>query len=289
MSTYALRRLFSSGKLKKVAIERLSEPLHLNLASVAVALFGSFRAKVAFDLVVRPQYAWPILHAADTAREYGIKHITIAEFGVASGAGLLNMCEIARRVTASTGVVIDVVGFDSGQGMPPAIDFRDHPEAFQAGDFPMEFEKLRAALPSNARLIIGAIEQTIPDFVRQMTADRPLGFIAVDVDYYSSAVACLKVLTSSPDHYLPWLPVYLDDVTLKTTSRFCGELLAVDEFNDAHIMRKIAPFPVLRARRLFKNPIWIDQMFAAQIHDHPVRSANAKRLTARVIANEYVN
>jgi len=40
---YVLRRLFQKEKLAKVFVERLTEPLHLNLLSLPVALFGSYR------------------------------------------------------------------------------------------------------------------------------------------------------------------------------------------------------------------------------------------------------
>jgi hypothetical protein len=37
--------------------ERLTEPLHLNIASAFVAAFGSYRTKVDFDLIRRRHYA----------------------------------------------------------------------------------------------------------------------------------------------------------------------------------------------------------------------------------------
>ena len=135
--SWGLIQKLVSGKWRKVALERLTEPLHLNAVSLLVALCGSFRAKVGFDLVVRPQYAFSILHAADLARACGQQRITVIEFGVASGDGLLNMCRIAASVMKATGVDIEVVGFDTGRGMPPPVDYRDHPEVFSAGDFQM--------------------------------------------------------------------------------------------------------------------------------------------------------
>ena len=50
-------------KIKFQLKDRLGEPLHLNLLSLVVRLFGSFRAKVAFDLVERRKYAFPLLKA----------------------------------------------------------------------------------------------------------------------------------------------------------------------------------------------------------------------------------
>ncbi|MBV8800505.1 MAG: hypothetical protein JO208_11950 [Alphaproteobacteria bacterium] len=283
-----MKRLLQPGKLEKIFIERLTEPLHLNLLSVPVALFGSYRAKVAWDLVVRQQYAFPILYAADAARKYGYDSITVVEFGVAGGAGLLNMCRIAERTKAATGIEIRVVGFDTGRGMPPAIDYRDLPEHFQQGDFPMDVAKLRAALPAFAELIIGDVQETVPRFLAGLSGQSPLGFVAIDVDYYSSARACLGILNGPATTYLPLVPVYLDDIGVDGSNAWTGELLAVNEFNADQAFRKIAPFTLLRSRRIFKNPQWIDRMFAAHIHDHPKRSPAARRPVQRVLGNEYL-
>jgi len=80
------------GALQRVLRERLTEPLHLNLASVFIALFGAFRMKVACDLIHRMHYAYGLLAAADQAPDAGVKAFTAVEFGVAAGAGLLNLC-----------------------------------------------------------------------------------------------------------------------------------------------------------------------------------------------------
>jgi len=287
---YVLRRLLQKEKLAKVFVERLTEPLHLNALSVLVALFGSYRMKVTFDLAVRQQYAFPILYAADAAKRYGYGCVTLVELGVASGSGLLNMCRIAERTTKATGIRFRIAGFDGGKGMPPAIDYRDLPEHFQAGDFPMtDFAGLKRALPSNAELIIGDVAETAPTFVKSLTRDAPLGFVAVDVDYYSAAKSAMAILEGAPENYLPLVPVYLDDIGVDGSNPWNGELLAVSEFNAENVLRKIAPFTLLRSRRIFKHTQWIDRMYAAHIHDHPYRSPEHKRATKRVIANEYLD
>jgi hypothetical protein len=285
---YVLKRLMRKGQLRKVFVERLTEPLHLNLLSLFVALFGNYRAKVAWDLVVRQQYAFPILYAADAAKQHGFSRVTVVELGVAGGAGLLNMCRIAERTRAATGIDIRVVGFDGGKGMPPAIDYRDLPEHFQEGDFPMDFPRLRASLPPFAELIIGDVAQTVPEFARALSPEAPLGFVAVDVDYYSSAKLALQILAGDVRGLLPLIPVYLDDIGVDGANPWTGELLAVGEFNAEHGLRKIAPFTLLRSRRIFKNTQWIDRMFAAHIHDHPLRSAAVRRPEQWVIGNEYL-
>lgn len=286
---YVLRRLANKEKLDKVFVERLTEPLHLNLLSVLVSLFGTYRMKVAFDLIVRQQYAFPILYAADAARRHGYRQVTLVELGVASGAGLLNMCRIAERTTAATGIEFRIVGFDGGKGMPEAVDHRDLPEHFQLGDFPMmDFAGLKRALPSNAELILGDVAETAPAFAQTLTREAPLGFVAVDVDYYSAAKAAMPILLGAAENYLPIVPVYLDDIGVDGSNPWNGELLAVSEFNAENALRKIAPFTLLRSRRIFKNTQWIDRMFAAHIHDHPYRSPAHKRATKWVIGNEYL-
>ena len=43
-----------------------------------------------------------------------MRTVSIVEFGVATGAGLMNMASIARRVMEATGVAVKIYGFDTG-------------------------------------------------------------------------------------------------------------------------------------------------------------------------------
>ncbi len=282
------KRLFSSNKLRKVLVERLTEPLHVNLISAAVSLCGSFRTKVDFDLVLRPQYAFPLLRAADLANEWGYKSLTVLEFGVASGAGLLNICSIAERVRQTTGISFRIVGFDSGQGMPEPIDYRDLPEIYASGDYPMEESRLRSTLPANCELILGPIAETLPAFLDTVSASAPIGFVSVDVDYYSSAKDSLGVFTSDPAKYMPLVPVYFDDIGDITVNPWVGEWRAIDEFNVENDMRKIVPWNMLRARRVCKNAKWIDQIFGMHVHDHEIRTPGTRVRAQRTADNEFI-
>lgn len=257
---------------------RLTEPLHILAASAAVAIFGTFRARVAFDLIFPPAYAYCMLQAAEQARALGQSRITIVEFGVASGAGLLAMCRIARAVTAATKVDIDVVGFDREGGMPPPADYRDHPELWQAGDFAADHSQLRAALPSNARLIMGDVAETVAAFLQGLSPGAPLGFVSLDVDYYSSASQALRVFEGPASAYLPWTCLYADDVVYPSNNRWCGELLAIDEFNEGHAARKIDRWHFLPAFRLIKNARWLHQVYFVHVLDHARRQPGAGRI-----------
>ena len=79
-----------------------------------------------------------MLRAADCAKYFGLTSVTAIEFGVASGAGLLNMANLADMITQETGVHVRVVGFDTGAGLPSIQGYKDHPEIWNAGDFAME-------------------------------------------------------------------------------------------------------------------------------------------------------
>jgi hypothetical protein len=264
----------------RILRERLTEPLHLNVASMLVAAVGSFRAKVACDVVNRPHYAYGLLSAADQAKEAGIETITAVEFGVAAGEGLLNLSKLATHVTRTTGVQINLVGFDTGTGMPPPADYRDHPEEFQACDYPMDYKSLSKRLPSNCQLILGPIGETVPDFrQRSLRPNAPLGFAAIDVDYYSSARQALDLLTDANAAKYLFLPVlYFDDIVLANYSDWTGELLAINEFNAENEKRKIQQYRFLRSRRLFKNARWIDQIYLLHLFDHPqLKVARARR------------
>ena len=151
--------------------------------------------------------------------------------------------------------------------MPPPLDYRDMPELWQAGDFKMDEQALRAKLPSRCSLQLGQLQQTIPEFMASLAEDAPIGFVSIDVDYYSSTVEALRIFEFDAENYLPIVCTYLDDIIVDSISDWSGELLAINEFNLRTPMRKISPFPFLRPKRLFQRARWIDQIFLCHIHD----------------------
>jgi hypothetical protein len=273
---------------RRAAVERLTEPLHLNLTAVGVALFGGLRAKAAFDLLVRRQHAYGLLKAADEARARGLGTVTAVEMGVASGTGLLNICELGARISAETGVEFRVAGFDTGEGMPPPADYRDHPELYKEGWFPMDRAALEARLPANAELHFGPIAETMPAFVQSLGPQAPLGFATLDVDFYSSSKDALGLFEGSPDAYLPFVTVYVDDLALSTHTRFAGELLAIREFNDAHDLRKLDWDWNLANTRVFKRAEWLTHMFKLHVLDHPERSDLSRSEQIASFENPYL-
>lgn len=290
MSTLTLlRRRLTKGRIwKRILMERLTEPIHLNLISVFIALFGKYSTKINWDLVVRHPYAYGILRAAQLAKESGFRSVTVAEFGVASGAGLMNMASIARQVSKETGVSFQIHGFDSGTGMPPARDYRDHPELYQEGDFPMDVAGLKAVLPPNVKLHLGDLAGTVKPFLDSLDGTAPIGFVSIDVDYYSSAVEVLEVFKGPPSAYLPLATVYADDVTLPTHNAKAGELLALAEFNSSMPYRQIEPHACFETWRIFRRADWLKQIRFLHVLDHPGRAVGAPSPTKRYLENPYL-
>ena len=284
MSLY--KKLTEPRIWRRIFYERLTEPIHLNIISLFVAAFGSFTRKVEFDLVLRAPYAFGVLGAAQRARRYGIKEITVIEFGVSSGAGLMNMSALAEQAERETGVKINVVGFDSGTGMPEPLDYRDHPDMYVHGDFPMEFDKLRQKLPARTQLVLGDVAKTVPAFLEKLTA--PVGFVVLDLDYYSSTKAAMRIFDGLAEKYLPLVSIYVDDIYSDLHNSWCGELLAIEEFNAEHPMRKFERFALLENTRIFKRANWLKHMFGLHVLDHSARAVQNLGRTKVVHVNPFM-
>ena len=130
---------------------------------------GDFRERESYGLISRPNYAYGMLRAADLARFLGKRAVTVCEFGVATGNGLMNMVELAPQISAETGVDIRVVGLDTGEGLPFVGDYRDHPELWSEGDFAMtNKDELSKRIGDKAELIFGDIKDTVDGFVASL-------------------------------------------------------------------------------------------------------------------------
>jgi hypothetical protein len=239
------------------------------------------QTKVYQGLYPYPQYAYGVYWSALLAKRLQVPRITAIEFGVAGGRGLLALEKVSAEIAASLGVGIDVIGFDSGEGMPAPADYRDLPHIWARGFYRMEPEKLQARL-TKARLVIGDVRQTIQEQARSGKL-APLGFVSFDLDYYSSTKAALDVFADRGPGHLPRVHCYFDDVAandLGCMSEHVGELLAIREFNDSHGSRKISKFELLRLSRPrwehWQEKIFVMHDFAHPQYTTPVISTDVK-------------
>ena len=276
--------------LGQIIAGKLPYPFHLSVISVFVFLFGSLRLKVLYDLFRRPDYAYGIYEAATRAKALGLKGITVMEFGVANGRGLMAMIMYAEKVSKALDIKINIIGYDSGEGMPKFTDYKDHPELYTWGDFPMVHrDQLLKFLPSNAKLVF--LDLIKESWLAAAEIEYPIGFISVDVDYYSSTVGIINTLLEIDSNMLmPNTLMYFDDVILDNHNSYQGELLAIKDFNAKENMRKIESYAqVLRHRRMFKFAYWIDNMYQLHVLDHRYRKNpyRADDAPVTIIKNKY--
>lgn len=216
---------------------------------------------------MRPNYTWAVLHAAHQAKSLGFERLSVAEFGVAGGNGLLALERAADLAEEKIGIGVDVYGFDTGKGLPPPQDHRDLPNLYKESAYSMDVDALKNRL-QRAKLVLGLVEETVPKFLACNPA--PIGFMSIDVDYYSSTMEVFKILEAAPEALMPRIHCYFDDTIGFTFSEYTGERLAIREFNEKHKMRKISPIFGLKhfLQEPYSNQTWCDQMYIAHIFDH---------------------
>lgn len=266
-------------------------PFHFAMGFLYTGIFGSVKRKIRYDIFRLPHYAFGLYEAAVRAKAAGLNKITVIEFGVANGRGLLAMVKYAAIITRSVSIEIQVIGFDSGEGMPLHEGFKDHPELYVQGDFPMQDPvNLRKLLPQNAKLIIANLNEE--DWTQHISDDAPIGFVSIDVDYYSSTINLLRHLyTIAVNKLLPNSLFYLDDVSLDNHNPYQGELLAINEFNATSELRKFDPYYLrLKQKQKFFNEPWLTQVYQLHCFDHPIRKNGYRKENenVRILGNKYL-
>jgi hypothetical protein len=209
------------------------------------------------------------MQGASLAMILGLPKVSVIEFGVAGGNGLLALETISELVERKINVGIDVFGFDSGIGLPKPEDFRDQPNMWFEGQLPMDRAKLEPNL-RRAKLCLGPVKETLPPFIAGNPA--PIAFVSFDLDLYSSTRDALLLFKSDYAYLLPRVVSYFDDICGYTYNDYCGERAAIAEFNTANDPRKICPIYGLRyfIPRFARNDLWPDCMYFAHFFEHPL-------------------
>jgi hypothetical protein len=218
---------------------------------------------------VRPAYLWGSLHGAYLAKALGIATVSLIEFGVAGGNGLVDLDQIGQALETNLGIQAVVYGFDTGRGLPAPVDARDCPNLFSGGDYPMNVERLRARL-QRAEVVLGDVADTVAPFLA--CRPPPVAFISFDLDLYSATVQALRLLEGDVEVLLPRVHCYFDDITGFTYGELNGERLAIREFNERNALRKISPFYGLRnyVPTRCSMDLWVEKMHLAHVLDHPL-------------------
>ncbi len=241
---------------------------------------GSLKTRVRYGIFSRPHYAFGVYSAADLASKLGLPAISVLEMGVAGGRGLLALESIAAEISNDLKIRISVYGFDSGTGLSDPKDYRDLPHVWGAGFYKMNVGALKRRLRS-AQLVLGDVASTIPTFLD--AGHPPIGFVAFDLDYYSSTKAAFELLEGNPQSYLPRVYCYFDDVMWPEAAchnEYVGELCAIREFNEEHEHKAICPIHMLRYMQPFANA-WHEQMYVFHDFTHPLYCVNLTPQTAQ--------
>lgn len=239
---------------------------------------GSYEYRVKIGAVERPHYGYCVYQAAKLGKLLGYNRISVLEYGVAGGNGLVNLEYHARKASKCFSIGIDVFGFDTGKGLPEPMDYRDLPYHWKKGFFEMDITRLQARL-AQAKLILGDIQETAQDFFEKHQP-APIGAIAHDFDFYSSTAIALKMLEADEGYYLPRVFCYFDDTIgteLELYNDFTGERLAINEFNQTHDNIKLGlPYHLLSKKIVepWYHQIWICHFLKHRLYNQFISQSN---------------
>jgi hypothetical protein len=217
--------------------------------------------------IVRPNYFYCVEQGAKLAKRLGHERISVIEFGVAGGNGLIALERHAKQIGKNVGIAIDVYGFDLAEGLPAPDDYRDLPYVWQKGFFRMDYQKLSEKL-SGAQLVIGDVRETSKTFFEKYNP-APIAAVMFDLDYYSSTKAAFTLFEGHEKYMLPRIYTYFDDIigsNIEMHGDFMGELLAIKEFNEQHEHGKFCPVYALICRKL--TACWFYQIRVLHLFKH---------------------
>ena len=251
----------------KTILKLLLDPYPLRTITISLMRrlrLGSYPLRARIGAVPRPAYGYCVHHAAVLGRELGYHRISVLELGVGDGSGLADLEYHAEQASKSLGIEIDVYGFDTGEGLPEPIGYRDLPYYWQVGFYKMDVPKLRQKL-KRATLVLGDMRDTARSFFR-VHEPAPIGAVMFDLDFYSSTAAALQMFDADEKYRLPRVYCFFDDVIgseVQLFNDYTGERLAINEYNQTHDYKKICVAYYLVCRKVVQS--WYNGVFI--LHD----------------------
>jgi hypothetical protein len=227
----------------------------------------SYESRLFASVGDRPHYGYCLLKAARLALSLGYKRMSVIEFGVAGGNGLVSLESHAIEVERLTGVTVEIYGFDTAEGLPAPTDYRDLPYHWKAGFFSMDYEALTKRL-TRAKLVIGDVAETVKTFTRDYNP-APIGAVMHDLDYYTSTIASFAIFDSPSQFRLPRIFNYFDDIIdhdVELYNEYTGELLAINDYNASHPHQKITQIRSFKGKLRYQ---WHEQIYVQHDFDHP--------------------
>ena len=212
----------------------------------------------------RPHYETIMLESVLQAKKLGYQSVTVLELGVAGGNGIITLEKYKKNIEKLTKVKINIVGFDTGDGLPEINNKFDLPFYWKMGQFKTDKKKLESYI--NSKIIYGDVNDTIDEFIK--TNPENIVTIFFDLDLYSSTKNFLNQLSKLDKYLAPRVYCYFDDVHLPENwiNEHNGELLAIKEFNNKSENIKIGQ--ALDNINDFKFPLGKNQLFVLHNFNH---------------------
>ena len=182
----------------------------------------------------RPHYETLMYESAKNAIKLGHRKIDVIELGVAGGNGIKSLLNYKKKIENILNIKINIIGFDSGSGLPTVNNKKDLPFFWKEGDYTNrnlnELEKIN----DNLRIYEGNISSTITDYISHNS--NKIGLILFDLDLYTSTKIFLDNITKLSENnlLLPRVFCYFDDLFIADyhLDDTNGEPFAIKEFND---------------------------------------------------------
>ena len=210
-------------KLLILRIFGYEKPLRVALLKYLSLKFTTFR----------PHYETLIYETSKNAIKLGYNEINIIELGVAGGDGIRTLVKYKKKIEKILKIKINIIGFDTGTGLPETNYKQDLPFFWKKGDYTNQnLDKLEKDF-TNVKIYQGNISSTLEKFINKNK--KKIGLIIFDLDLYSSTKSFLNKIPelSKENLLLPRTFCYFDDLFL---ADYClddtnGEPLAISEFN----------------------------------------------------------
>ncbi len=254
--------------LSRIAFYPLPLRVHFFKTLLKINKWLPYSTRLEFDALVRPNYGFCIYNAAQLAKSLGLKRISIIEFGVAGGNGLVNLEQHAEEISKALDIEFEIYGFDMGSGLPNPMGFRDMPYMWAEGFYKMDLNLLKSRLKFS-KLIIGNVKKTCTTFFEDYTP-APIGCAMFDLDYYSSTIDSFNIFNADETNYLPRIYCYFDDIAgsaLRAMNNHVGVLRAIEEFNETNSSKKIARIEGLSTSRKIKST-WNNHIYVVHDFEH---------------------
>lgn len=202
------------------------------LQLIALKLFELYN-KFILKKTFRPEYEILIDYYLSKEENKNLDHISIIEFGVASGNSLKYLEDLKIKFEKRYNVEIRLFGFDTFEGMPKTENIYDQSYDWNKGDYSSDYNKVLSKVKS-ANLIKGDIKNTVTYELFESLKISNILIVIFDLDYFSSTNSSFKIFENSFSSFMmPRVGLFFDNI--HSSSEISGEYYSIQKFNNENI------------------------------------------------------